>query len=176
MVNYTQDFDGDELKSIKHLIFKLKERDYGIPIQYVNEIIGLMDITPVPKTPLFFKGVINLRGKIIPVIDLRLKLNIEEKNYDEKTCIIIVNILNNNVEEVIGIVVDVVSEVYDILLSEIENNFECGVPLDENLLNGVGKIKDKVVMLLDINSIINLEIINKFVNENKITEGSESRI
>lgn len=150
----------------KHLIFKLNNRDYGIPILYINEIIGLMDITPVPKTPQFLKGVINLRGKIIPVIDLRLKFNMNEKDYDEKTCIIIVNLSNNNSNEFIGLVVDMVSEVYNIPAEEIEIKVQYGLDTEENFLNGIGKIKDKVVMLLNIESIVSFEVINKYINKN----------
>lgn len=170
MTNLVEDCNDITVKGGKHLIFKLKDREYGIPILYVNEIIGLMDITSMPKAPAFFKGVINLRGKIIPVLDLRLKLNMEEKEYDEKTCIIIVNITKENENEVIGLVVDVVSEVYDFPVSEIEEKVQYGFSENENFLNGIGKIKEKVVMLLDIDSIINLEIINKFLNQGNVTE------
>lgn len=150
----------------KHLIFKLEDNDYGIPIMFVNEIIGLMDITPVPQTPYFFKGIINLRGKIIPVIDLRLKFNMDDKAYDEKTCIIIVNISQNEKNDFVGLVVDMVSEVYNIPSSEIETNFKYGMNTENNILTGMGKIKEKVVMLLDITTIINWNDINEYIDMN----------
>lgn len=152
----------------KHLIFKLSNRDYGIPIRFINEIIGLMDITPVPETPFFLKGVINLRGKIIPVVDLRLKFKMPEKDYDEKTCIIIVNLISDNKKnEFIGLVVDMVSEVYNIPSSEIETSLQYGLDSEGKYLTGIGKIKEKVVMLLNIESIINIETINGILNQNK---------
>lgn len=146
----------------KHLIFKLCEKDYGIQILRINEIIGLMEITPLPKVPNFLKGVINLRGKIIPVIDLRLKLNMQEREYDERTCIVIINIENSqNENDLVGIVVDMVSEVYDMPSSEIETNVQYGADVENSYLTGIGKIKDKVVMLLDIEAIINFDSIKQ---------------
>jgi len=158
-------FDG------KHLIFNLDERNYGIPIVFVNEIIGLMDITPVPNTPEFMKGVINLRGKIIPVLDLRLKLNMQKRDYDEQTCIIIVDVANDNTKNgFVGLVVDMVSEVYKIPDTEIEENFQYGIEGEKNYLTGIGKIKDNVVMLLDIKSVINFKDINQFVKPEELDE------
>ena len=156
-----------EKKDGKHLIFQLKERGYGIPILTVNEIIGIMDITPIPRAPGFIKGVINLRGKIIPVMDLRLKFGMAEKEYDEQTCIIIVNVNFNNSVKQIGVVVDIVSEVVDIPASEIEAAPKYSNHDDEDFLNGIGKVKDKVIMLLDIEKVIYSEEINGFCEEAK---------
>lgn len=143
-----------ESKDGKHLIFQLAERGYGIPILKVSEIVSLMEITPVPKTPNYIKGVVNLRGKIIPVMDLRVKFDMEEKEYDEQTCIIIVNIAIGNGKKQIGIVVDVVSEVFDIPLSEIDPPPKYSTHNEEAFLNGIGKVKGKVVMLLNIEEVV----------------------
>jgi len=151
----------------KHLIFQLEERGYGIPILTVNEIIGIMDITPIPKAPGFIKGIINLRGKIIPVMDLRLKFGMPEKAYDEQTCIIIVNVKFENTTRQIGVVVDIVSEVVDIPSSEIEAPPRYGTNEEEDFLSGIGKIKDKVVMLLDIEKVIYSEEIIGLLREKK---------
>jgi purine-binding chemotaxis protein CheW len=148
----------------KHLVFKLNERDYGIPILLVNEIIGLLDITPVPKTPTFLKGVINLRGTIIPTIDLRLKLDMTAKEYDERTCIIIVSSADSP-KALVGLLVDMVSEVFDIPTSDIEPPLRTDLVGDVDFLKGIGKIKDKVIMLLNISSIINFEEIFKYVSK-----------
>lgn len=147
----------------KYLIFRLDERDYGIPILLVNEIIGLLNITPIPKTPSYIKGVINLRGNIIQTIDLRLKLDMQEKAYDVQTCIIIVK-FSDNEKDIMGLIVDMVSEVLDIQDSNIEVPLNCNLVAGSNLLSGIGKIKDKVIMLLNIPSIINFEEINHYMD------------
>lgn len=138
----------------KHLIFQLEKRDYGIPILTVNEIMGIMEITPIPRTPNFVKGIINLRGKIIPIMDLRLKFGMQEKEHTGETCIIIVNIrFENNIKQ-IGIVVDIVSEVVDIPFSEIEPPPQYSNDIRQDCLSGIGKVKDQVVMLLNIEKVI----------------------
>lgn len=144
----------------KHLIFQLEKRNYGIPILIVNEIIGIMAITPIPKAPDFVKGIINLRGKIIPIIDLRLKFGMLEKEHTEETCIIIVNTIFENITKQIGIVVDIVSEVVDIPISEIEDPPQYSTEHSKDCLSGIGKVKDQVVMLLDVESVIYSEELN----------------
>lgn len=138
----------------RFLTFLLDENGYGIPILKVSEIIGLVDITPVPKTPDFIKGVINLRGKIIPLMDLRLKFGMAKRAYDQNTCIIIINIEIKNSTKQIGVIVDIVSEVCNIPASEIEEPPSYSSGDEDNFLIGVGKIKDKVIMLLDIEKVI----------------------
>ncbi|MDD3014639.1 MAG: chemotaxis protein CheW [Candidatus Gastranaerophilales bacterium] len=156
-----------ELQDGKYLTFSLKKEEYGIPILKVKEIIGLMDITDVPKTPNFVKGVINLRGKIIPVMDLRLKFKMEEKDYDERTCTIVVEININNTKSLMGIVVDTVSEVVNISKNEIEPPPQYSNKEDEEFLIGMGKVKGKVVMLLNIERIINSEELVNLLSDMK---------
>lgn len=143
-----------EGKGGKYLTFNLDDNVYGIPILKVSEIIGIVPITPVPRTPSFIKGVINLRGKIIPVMDLRLKFDMPERAYDENTCIIIINLEVKGAKKQIGVVVDIVSEVCSIAASDIEDTPSYGTDCDEDFISGVGKIKDKVAMLLDIENVI----------------------
>jgi purine-binding chemotaxis protein CheW len=157
-----------EKKEGKHLIFQLEERDYGVPILTVNEIIGIMDITPLPKAPEFIKGVINLRGKIIPVMDLRLKFGMPEKEHTEETCIIIVNVQLEKTVKQIGVVVDIVSEVVDIAASDIEAAPRYGDEDEQDFLSGVGKIKGKVAMLLNIEKIIYSEAIIGLLEEKEV--------
>lgn len=145
-----------EKKDGKHLIFELAGRGYGISILKVNEIMGIIDVTPIPKSPKFIKGIINLRSKIIPIMDLRLKFGMPEKEYDKQTCIIIVNVSFEGINHQIGLIVDIVSEVFDIPLSEIEEPPKYGSD-KEDFLSGVGKVKGKVVMLLDIEKAIHSE-------------------
>jgi len=156
-----------EVHDGKYLTFSLKKEEYGIPILKVKEIIGMMEITDVPKTPNFIKGVINLRGKIIPVMDLRLKFTMEEKEYNERTCTIVVEVNINNLKSLMGIVVDSVSEVLNILHNEIEPPPQYGSKVDEEYLIGMGKVKGKVVMLLNIEKIINSEELVNLLNDMK---------
>lgn len=156
----------DEKDEEKYLMFFLEEEYYGIPILKVNEIIGLMEITHVPRTPDFMRGVINLRGKIIPVMDLRLKFNMQERAYDEQTCIIIVEIYMQKIKHFIGLVVDKVAEVVNILNSDIELPPQYGQDAEAGFLTGIGKVKDKVVMLLEIEMIVNCSEVVNLVTEN----------
>lgn len=153
----------NKLEDQKFLAFCLDKSDYGIPILKVNEIIGIVPITQTPKSPNYVKGVINLRGKIIPIIDLRLKLGMEEKKYDPSTCIIIINLEKDNETKQVGLVVDLVSEVCNIHASDIEEPPCYGIGIKSEILEGIGKIKNKVFMLLNIeNIILSEEILNVF--------------
>ena len=123
-----------ELKEItdregKYLTFSMANEEYGIGILQIREIIGMMPITSVPQTPEFVKGVINLRGKVIPVIDLRLRFNMDSIDYNERTCIIVVEILGQSATVQVGIVVDSVSEVLNIKQDEIEDTPTFGTSL-----------------------------------------------
>lgn len=119
----------------KYLTFSLAGEEYGIGILKVKEIIGMMPITTVPRTPPFVKGVINLRGKVIPVVDLRLKFGMEEMAYAERTCIIVVEIRGEGGSVLIGIVVDSVSEVLNIKGGDIEETPALGTKLNTDYLS-----------------------------------------
>ena len=134
----------------KYLTFVLAEETYGLEILTVREIIGLMAITSVPQTPAFVKGVINLRGKVIPVVDLRLKFGIAAAESTRETCIIVVNV--GQIET--GIVVDRVSEVLDIEEEEISDTPSFGTSVDSSFILGIGKAGNKVSMLLDIGKVL----------------------
>ena len=140
-------------KGGKYLTFGLAEETYGLEILKVREIMGLMDITAVPRTPDFVKGVINLRGKVIPVVDLRLKFGMAEAEHTEETCIIVVNV--GTVE--MGILVDKVSEVLNILGDEIEDTPSFGVSVNTDFILGMGKAHGKVTILLDIAKVLTQE-------------------
>lgn len=148
----------------KLLTFSLGEEGYGISILKVKEIIGMLDITPVPRTPDFIKGVINLRGKIIPVMDLRVKFGMEEKEYNERTCIIVVEVNLKGTERLLGVVVDMVSEVVTISSDQIEPPPEYGMKLEHNFILGIGKIKERVVIILDIDEVFLCEEIIKMLD------------
>jgi purine-binding chemotaxis protein CheW len=144
----------------KYLTFSLAGEEYGIGILKVKEIIGMMPITTVPRTPAFVKGVFNLRGKVIPVMDLRLKFGMEEMAYTERTCIIVVEINGQGGSVLIGIVVDTVSEVLNIKGSDIEDAPTFGVRLDTNYILGMAKINCGVKILLDIDKVLSEEEIS----------------
>ena len=144
-------------KQGKYLTFFLAGEEYGIGILKIKEIIGMMPITSVPRTPEFVKGVINLRGKVIPVMDLRLKFNIEKMDYTERTCIIVVEISGQSDTVQIGIVVDAVSEVLNIKAEDIEEAPTFGITLDIDYILGMGKVGKGIKILLDIDRILNNE-------------------
>ena len=149
----------NELASMegKYLAFALADEEYGIGILKVKEIIGLMPVTPVPKTPEFVKGVINLRGKVIPIIDLRLRFGLDENEYTERTCIIVVEIQSKDGTIQTGIVVDSVSEVLNIKAEEIEETPSFGAELDTTYILGMAKMEGGVKILLDIDSVLSRE-------------------
>ena len=145
----------------KYLTFSLKNEIYGIPISSVKEINAMMNITEVPNTPKYVKGVINLRGKIISIMDLRLRLGMPEQDYSERTCIVVVETMTaTNIKKKIGVVVDNVAEVIEIKSSELED-FEEDLKDDlEAFINGIAKVKDKIIIILDIISIVSKAEIN----------------
>ena len=136
----------------KYLTFKLDNEEYGVEILKVREIMGLLDITKVPQTPGFVEGVINLRGKVIPVIDLRAKFGLPRTPYNDQTCIIVVD-----VGMMTGIIVDTVSEVDDIPEENIEPAPQIDGAIDTGFILGMGKVKDEVKILLDIAKVLKSE-------------------
>ncbi len=141
----------------KYLTFSLDGEEYGIGILKVKEIIGMITITPVPKTPDHIKGVVNLRGKVIPVIGLRLKFGINAADYTERTCIIVVEITANSKKIAMGLIVDSVSEVLNIKEGEIEDTPNFGTRLDTEFILGMAKTGGGVKILLDIDKVISVE-------------------
>ena len=142
-------------KEGKYLTFTLSSEEYGLEILKIKEIIGMMDITSVPKTPEFVKGVINLRGKVIPVIDLRLKFGMSAKEYDARTCIIVVEVADMKGRSLqVGIVVDSVSEVVNLKGEQIEPPPSFGGSLDTEYILGMAKVDKSVVILLDIDRVL----------------------
>lgn len=138
----------------KYLTFDLAEEEYGLEILRVREIIGMMEITPVPRTPDYVLGVINLRGKVIPVIDLRLKFGLPYKDPDDRTCVIVVEVMNEGTTVQMGIVVDRVNEVVDVKGAEVEPTPNFGVSLDTTFILGMAKVGNKVKILLDIDRVL----------------------
>jgi purine-binding chemotaxis protein CheW len=148
--------DDDEDNSLdnKYLTFRISEEVYGMDIGDITEIIEIQKITSVPDMPSYVKGVINLRGRVIPVMDLRLRFHFEEREYDDRTCVVIVNVNDSSV----GFVVDRVLEVVDLPDNNIDPppQFKSASGY-EKYVSGIGKIGDDVKILLDAQKIINSE-------------------
>ncbi|MGA2404535.1 MAG: chemotaxis protein CheW [Syntrophobacteraceae bacterium] len=138
----------------KYLTFSLDREEYGISILKIKEIIGMMRITPVPRTPEFVNGVINLRGKVIPVIELRSRFGMESIAYSERTCIIVVEINTSSGRIHTGIVVDSVSEVVNIKSSDIEDTPTFGAKFKTDYILGMAKKDGGVKILLDIDRVL----------------------
>lgn len=134
----------------KFLTFFLGEEEYAIQILKVQEIIGLMAITPVPKMPDYIRGVLNLRGKIVPVMNLRTRFGLQEIEDTDETCIIVIQ----HKEFLMGLLVDKVSEVVDIMTAEIEDVPSVGGAGQNEYLMGIGKVEDSVKMILEVDQVV----------------------
>jgi purine-binding chemotaxis protein CheW len=154
----TDKLDGSALRREgKYLTFTLAEEEYGIGIRKIKEIIGMMPVRSIPRTPPFVKGVINLRGKVIPVIDLRLRFGMSEMEYSDRTCIVVVEVEGDGGKVTTGVVVDSVSEVLNIKEENIEEAPNFGAAVDTRFILGIAKLEGGVKLLLDIDRILSSE-------------------
>lgn len=144
----------------KYLIFHLGSEEFGTEVLKVREIMGLQDITTVPQVPSYVKGVINLRGKVIPVVDLRLKFGLAPEDYTARTCIIVVRTHQAGEDLMIGMVVDGVVEVLSLTAADIEDTPDFGPGVVTPYLRGMAKIKGKVKILLDIDQVLSSNELN----------------
>lgn len=144
----------------KYLTFHLADEEFGIRVLKVREIMGLQEITAVPQTPRHIKGVINLRGKVVPVIDLRLKFGLADAEYTQRTCIIVTQVQGESSAILMGIVVDGVSEVLNLTAPEIEDTPDFGEDIAGRYLLGMAKVKGKVKILLDIDKVLSTQEIH----------------
>ncbi len=141
-------------KEGKYLTFALAQEEYGLEILKVREIIGYVDVTAIPQTPHHVKGVINLRGQVIPVIDLRSKFGMETAEVTEETCIIVAEITQPDRTFSTGIIVDHVQEVLDILAQDIEEAPQFGAAVNTDFILGMAKVAESVKILLDIDKVL----------------------
>ena len=137
----------------KYLVFRLAGEEFGLPILAVREIIGIQEITFVPRTPAWIKGVINLRSKVVPIIDLRIRFGMPQADYGDRTCIVITGTQGQTGLLLTGIVVDGVTEVLNIAAAEIEDAPDFGERSDVTYLAGMAKVKGQLKMLLDIDKV-----------------------
>ena len=152
-------------KEGKYLTFALAHEEYGLEILKVREIIGYIDVTAVPQTPHHVKGVINLRGQVIPVVDLRAKFGMETTDVTDETCIIVVEIAHADRKFSTGIVVDRVQEVLDIPGDSIEEAPQFDSSVNTSFILGMGKVGDAVKILLDIDKVLGGESLDGFRSE-----------
>jgi purine-binding chemotaxis protein CheW len=143
-----------EIRSGKYLTFNLAHEDYGIALLQVKEIIGMLPVTAVPQTPAHVKGVINLRGQVIPVTDLRLKFGMPEMAYTDRTCIIVVEVQGEAATVQMGLVVDAVCEVLQVREQEIEDAPSFGAKVDTDFILGMANMDGGVKILLDIDRVM----------------------
>lgn len=139
----------------KFLTFSLSEEHYGLEILRVQEIVGLLPVTRVPRLPAMVAGVVNLRGRVIPVVDLRLAFGMGRSAMDDRACIIVVSVVRGDATTVMGVLVDEVSDVVDLSTSDIEETPEFGTAVDTSFIKGVGRLEGRVVLLLDIDRVLN---------------------
>ncbi len=142
----------------KFLTFSLANEEYGIGIMKIKEIIGMMPVTVLPQTPEYVKGVINLRGKVIPIIDLRLKFSLEPAEPTERTCIVVIETEDKEQNQImVGLIIDAVSEVITLKGDEVEPAPNMQGNFEEQLILGLAKCENGVKILLDIDKVINHE-------------------
>ncbi|MGE4292226.1 MAG: chemotaxis protein CheW [Desulfovibrio sp.] len=154
--DFMDDEDGDSQKD-KYLTFHLGNEDYGLDIRYVIEIVGIQKITEVPDMPAFVKGVINLRGQVIPVMDVRTRFRMQPRDYDDRTCVIVVRINETS----IGLVVDTVNEAADIPEKNVSPPPQVSKGSGSRFIKGMGKIGDDVKILLNVDKLLYEEELEK---------------
>jgi len=157
MLDDDMDEEMEDTQEDKYLTFVLNREEYGIEIKHVIEIIGIQNITSIPDMPQYIKGVINLRGKVIPVMDVRMRFNISEQAYNERTCIIVITVS----EQLVGLIVDEVSEVLDIPKTSVEPSPKVNRGEGSKFVQGMGKIGDAVKILLNVDKLLFEEDLEK---------------
>ena len=157
MTMTANDTGSADARAGKYLTFQLATEEFGIRVLKVREIMGIQEITAVPQTPAHIKGVINLRGKVVPVVDLRLKFGVAAADYTQRTCIIVTQVQGESSPVMMGIVVDSVSEVLNLTGTEIEDTPDFGEEISGSYLLGMAKVKGKVKILLDIDRVLSTQ-------------------
>lgn len=169
LIETVENIEQEDMQHGRYLTFSLDKEQFGIAIKYVNEIIGMQKINEVPEVSSFVKGVINLRGNIIPVIDMRLKFKKQPAEYDDRTCIVIVDI--NGI--VAGLIVDKVAEVINIDDCDISQPPDYRTGFQNKYIKGIGKLKDSVLLLLDCEKLFKEDELEEIVAEKEKAETSE---
>ena len=145
-----------------YLTFTLDEEDFGVDVSNVREVLDFSNVTKVPRTPDYMKGVINLRGSVVPVVDMRIKFGLEEAEATVDTCIIVMEVEMEGEATVIGALADSVKEVFELDPNSIEPPPRIGTRLDTEFISGMGKYKDNFIIILDINEVFSAEELDLF--------------
>ncbi|VAW72567.1 Positive regulator of CheA protein activity (CheW) [hydrothermal vent metagenome] len=152
--NLTQSESDKEFKEL--LTFFLAGEEYGVEILRVQEIKGWDSVTNIPNTPNYIRGVINIRGSIVPIIDMRLRFNLQIKEYDATTVVIVLNVLNSgNANRTMGVVVDAVSDVYNVPIDDVKPSPDFGTAVDTEFVTGLATIDEKMIIVLNIDHMLN---------------------
>ncbi|MDX8396464.1 MAG: chemotaxis protein CheW [Mariprofundaceae bacterium] len=149
----------------QYLTFMLAGEEYGVDILTVQELRGWEEATPIPNTPDYVKGVINLRGVVVPIIDLRERFNLENVEYNPTTVVIIVKVVADKGDRIMGIVVDAVSEVYNVREADMQPAPDMDGAISIDFVKGLATIDGKMVILLEINRLINEGVLSKSSGE-----------
>ncbi len=150
------DLTGEQAELVQYLTFMMADEEYGIEILSVQEIRGWEPMTVIPNQPDYVKGVINLRGTVVPVIDLRLRFGLEKIDYSDLTVVVIVKVLINDNEKIMGIVVDAVSDVYNLDKDAASKAPEVGEVENKPFIDGLINVDEKMVVLLDLEKILDI--------------------
>ena len=164
------DEQAEDMQHGRYLTFSLENEEFGIAINFVNEIIGMQKINDIPEVSSFVKGVINLRGSIIPIIDMRLKFKKQPAEYDDRTCIVIVDIAGISA----GLIVDKVAEVVNIDDSQIAAPPDYRTGFQNRYINGIGKMKDTIILLLDCEKLFKDDELEEIVSEKQHAQIAEN--
>lgn len=143
----------------QYLTFSLADEEYGVDILSVREIMGWGDATPIPNVPSYIKGVINLRGTIIPIIDLRERFNLEKQPYGPTTVVVVLQVKGAKAEKTVGVVVDAVCDVYDIDAASLSPAPDFGGAFDTEFVRGLASVSDKMIILLDIERLVEVGVL-----------------
>lgn len=160
---------GDNGEDDQYLTFMLAGEEYGVDILRVQEIKGWDNVTPIPNTPNYIKGVINLRGTIVPIIDLRERFSLESISYGPTTVVIVLKVNSEKGSRTMGIVVDAVSEVYNISQETLKPAPDFGQAISTDFVMGLATVEEQMVIVLDIDHLLNSSVLNSVVEEAKKT-------
>ena len=158
---------GDNGEDDQYLTFMLAGEEYGVDILRVQEIKGWDNVTPIPNTPNYIKGVINLRGTIVPIIDLRERFSLESISYGPTTVVIVLKVNSEKGSRTMGIVVDAVSEVYNISQETLKPAPDFGQAISTDFVMGLATVEEQMVIVLDIDHLLNSSVLNSAVEESK---------
>lgn len=166
--------DGNRKELNQYLTFILDGEEYGVPILKVNGIQGWEKSTPIPNSPHYVLGIINLRGEVVPIIDLRKRFGLKTVPYDSHTVVIVVRLEQEEKKRTIGLVVDAVADVYDIKQEQVHNTPDFGSKINNDFVKGLGMINEKLVILLEIDKLIDFKRIHERAAESESTHDKQA--